>query len=327
MLKRFPLFNATDVDEHRIRAQTIIPEIVRLEQIRIGRFSSTVDAIMLGDTHAGTAIASVAHMPDLEVEAVGRRAVRLLVPTTSAIAISSGARSREILGGGVAGLLPSNPLRLRYTPGHHLVLRVDRDKLDVVLQAMDCDADVDRILDAVFFEPRLPGLQDFAEHLRRLIAMIDDKPTRILDQATFRCAHEQNLILRLADILALVRERGSMAVGRNSAALRRAEEYIRAYAERHVDLVAMARHAGLSLRSLQILFRANHDCTIVQFVRRHRLALARERLERGESDATVAEIARRSGFTHLGHFTAAYKEAFGEQPRQTRQRARRKPDP
>ncbi|MBK5957637.1 hypothetical protein CCR97_05355 [Rhodoplanes elegans] len=327
MLKRFPLFNATDVDEHRLHSQTLVPEIVRVEQLRPGRFSSAVDVMLLGDTRTGTAIASVAHMPDLEVEAVGRRAVRLVIPTTSAIAISSGARSREILGGGLAGLLPSNPLRLRYTPGHHLVLRVDRDKLDLALQEMDCEAEVDRILDAVFFEPRLPGLQDFAEHLRRLIATIDDKPARILDQPTFRRAHEQNLVLRLADILALVRERGSLAVGRNSAALRRAEEYIRAYAERHVDLVAMARHAGLSLRSLQILFRANHDCTIVQFIRRHRLALARERLERGETETTVAEIARRSGFTHLGHFTTAYKEAFGEQPRQTRQRARREPDP
>lgn len=327
MLKRFPLFSATDVDEHRARAQTIIPEIVRLEQLRPGRFSSTVEAIMLGETHAGTAIASVGHTADLEVEAVGRRAVRLLIPTTSAISISSGVRSREILGGGVAGLLPSTPLRLRYTPGHHLVLRVDRDKLDLTLQAMDCDADVDRILDAVFFEPRLPGLQDIAEHLRRLIATIDGKPAGILDQPTFRRAHEQNLVLRLADILALVRERGSMAVGRNSAALRRAEDFIRAHATAPIDLTEMAWHAGLSLRSLQLLFRANHDCTIVQFIRRHRLALARDALEFGDPEASVAKVARQSGFTHLGHFTAAYKEAFGEQPRQTRQRARRKPDP
>ncbi|RAI41824.1 AraC family transcriptional regulator [Rhodoplanes roseus] len=328
MLDRFHLFSATHLDEHRALARTFIPEITRIEQIDPGLFRSEIAVFSFGTTAESSRVGSISHTTALAAEIQRREPVRVLVPTTSTVVAALGSRLREIAGGGLAGLLPCEALRIRYSAGHHMSICVERAPLAAAMSLFDCDGPIDPILSELFFEPRIRGLQSWAEHLRRLVAELDDSPRPIIDLPAFRSAHEQLLVLRLADVLvAAVDADHRPRIVRDNGALRRAEEYIRAHAERPVDLAAMSRHAGLSLRSLQNLFRANHDCTIVQYVRRYRLALARSRLEHGDPETSVAEIARASGFTHLGHFTAAYKAVFGEQPRQTRQRTRRKPMP
>jgi AraC-like DNA-binding protein len=53
-----------------------------------------------------------------------------------------------------------------------------------------------------------------------------------------------------------------------------------------------------------------------------RLSAARQDLLDGDptNGATVAEIARRWGFAHLGRFARAYRDAYGETPAQTLRR-------
>lgn len=328
MLNRFRRLVTTDPGEHRALIRSYIPETARLDQAGPGRFRSEIAVFSFDVNDASSRLGSISHTTALAVELEARESVRVLVPTTSTIAVALGSKLREIAGGGLAGLLPCESLRILYSAGHHISTCIERSTLATAMNAFECRAAIDPILNELFFEPRLRGLQGWADHLRALIAEIDSASTRIVDLAAFRASHDQLLVLRLAYVLATaVETEHRPALIRDNGALRRAEDFIRAHATRQIDLTEMAQHAGLSLRSLQLLFRANHDCTIVQFVRRHRLTLARDALEFGDPEATVAEVARHSGFTHLGHFTAAYKEAFGEQPRQTRQRARRKPDP
>jgi AraC-like DNA-binding protein len=60
-----------------------------------------------------------------------------------------------------------------------------------------------------------------------------------------------------------------------------------------------------------------------QYIRLRRLNVARGLLRRADPDATtVAEIARRSGFSELGRFAAIYRMAFGEPPSITLARVR-----
>jgi AraC-like DNA-binding protein len=59
------------------------------------------------------------------------------------------------------------------------------------------------------------------------------------------------------------------------------------------------------------------------YMRLRRLNIVRGVLRDADPDATtVAEIARRSGFTELGRFAAIYRTAFGEQPSTTLARVR-----
>lgn len=52
-----------------------------------------------------------------------------------------------------------------------------------------------------------------------------------------------------------------------------------------------------------------------------RLNTVRRALREGDALATIADIAARSGFWHMGHFSHDYKALFGETPSQTRQLA------
>jgi transcriptional regulator GlxA family with amidase domain len=56
----------------------------------------------------------------------------------------------------------------------------------------------------------------------------------------------------------------------------------------------------------------------VEYLRALRLNIARRRLRSTETEQlTVARVASDLGFSHLGHFSGAYRTLFGETPSQT----------
>lgn len=104
-----------------------------------------------------------------------------------------------------------------------------------------------------------------------------------------------------------------------TAALRRAKVFIEENASAPITLTDIADAARLSSRHLQGEFRRFFDITPMAYLRRVRLDLARAALLRADpaDGDSVARIAYASGFTHLGRFASAYRESFGEYPRQT----------
>lgn len=72
---------------------------------------------------------------------------------------------------------------------------------------------------------------------------------------------------------------------------------------------------------MQAAFNRHHGVTPLAYLRRIRLLLAREQLQ-SDDDRSVTDIAQACGFAHLGRFAAAYRDEFGELPRETRHTAR-----
>ncbi|OIH95023.1 hypothetical protein BIU97_02750 [Curtobacterium sp. MCBA15_009] len=107
----------------------------------------------------------------------------------------------------------------------------------------------------------------------------------------------------------------------STARFARAETFLLDHATESITVEDVAAAAGLSVRGLQAAFQRHHGITPTMYLRRIRLLLAREQLQAG-GDRSVAEIARATGFAHLGRFAGSYREEFGELPRQTAQAAR-----
>lgn len=82
------------------------------------------------------------------------------------------------------------------------------------------------------------------------------------------------------------------------------------------DLVAAS---GLSARGLQGAFARVHGMTSLQYLRNVRLNGVRRDLQ-DEAATSVADIARRWQFHHLGRFARTYADRFGEPPSQTLRR-------
>lgn len=89
-----------------------------------------------------------------------------------------------------------------------------------------------------------------------------------------------------------------------------------------VRLETLAAVAGVRPRTLQAHFRDHLGTTPLGWVRRTRLARARQQLAAGSGEATVTDVATANGFGQFGRFAARYRAQFGELPSQTLHDAR-----
>jgi len=91
--------------------------------------------------------------------------------------------------------------------------------------------------------------------------------------------------------------------------------------EQHLEappsLLQLARWVGLNDCTLKRGFRQVFGTTVFGYLRQRRLEQARQLLL--EQQLSVTEAATAVGYTHVGHFAAAFKRAFGVSPRQLRQ--------
>ena len=103
--------------------------------------------------------------------------------------------------------------------------------------------------------------------------------------------------------------------------VRQALSYLRANVREKVTLAELAAASGISQRALLKQFKQFLGVSPIAHLRRMRLAAARGDLQR-EGEDSVADIALRHGFAHVGRFATEYHKSFGERPSATRQRAR-----
>lgn len=100
--------------------------------------------------------------------------------------------------------------------------------------------------------------------------------------------------------------------------LRRALAFIDRNAHTDITVADIARHVYVTPRALQYMFRRHVDCTPTEYLRRVRLEYAHaELVVATRSNATVATIARRWGFTHVGRFAVYYRQTYGRSPHST----------
>jgi AraC-like DNA-binding protein len=105
--------------------------------------------------------------------------------------------------------------------------------------------------------------------------------------------------------------------------LREAERLMRE-TEGVASVHEIAAAVAVSVRSLQAGFREWKQETPVAFMRRLRLAAAREQLSNPGARTTVADVALSYGFLHLSRFAQYYRAAFDEHPSETLRTARRR---
>lgn len=101
-------------------------------------------------------------------------------------------------------------------------------------------------------------------------------------------------------------------------AVKRAMDAMEAEPDRAFTAASLAAAAGTSVRTLQEGFRQHVGVSPMAYLRRLRLARAHADLRAAEpGDETVASVAHRWGFAHLGRFAAAYRAEYGRPPADT----------
>lgn len=84
-----------------------------------------------------------------------------------------------------------------------------------------------------------------------------------------------------------------------------------------VNVETLARHAGVSKRTLQYGFQHFFGCTPHAYLRRERLLRAKKAIL--ESECSLAEIAKRQGYSNLARFSRDFEAHLGVRPSALRQ--------
>jgi AraC-like DNA-binding protein len=100
--------------------------------------------------------------------------------------------------------------------------------------------------------------------------------------------------------------------------VRDAIDYMHVRAQEPISTTDVATQVGMSIRGLQQAFRRQLGEAPNTVLRGIRLDRVHEELRTASpSETTVAQVATRWGFAHLGRFSGAYASRFGEYPRDT----------
>ena len=101
------------------------------------------------------------------------------------------------------------------------------------------------------------------------------------------------------------------------ADLVRALGWLHSHLSEPIKLDVLAQVSDVRPRTLETHFKVFLGTTPLGWVRRMRLARARQELLHSAPHATVTDVALASGFNQLGRFAAQYRKAFGELPSAT----------
>ena len=100
------------------------------------------------------------------------------------------------------------------------------------------------------------------------------------------------------------------------------EDWIDAHLQEPITLGRLCTVAGVGGRALAKIFESRRGMSPMRYVTERRLAAVHARLLKAGAKDEVTAIATDLGFTHLGRFAIAYRNAFGESPSQTLLRGR-----
>lgn len=98
-------------------------------------------------------------------------------------------------------------------------------------------------------------------------------------------------------------------------------DYIRKRLGQSLYIAELSRAAGMSERSIHILFRKELGVSPMRYIKRERLLLAKRMLQDTNVRCSSVKVAAISaGFRDLGRFSIEYHSMFGEVPSQTLRR-------
>lgn len=232
--------------------------------------------------------------------------------------IDSDGRRVHLRPGAAAVLAPRRNLHMRWQQGsRQLILKLPRallhgDGVQANERAPEWLPPVQQLTD-------MQGLQ--WQFLLQSLLHVTNLPTRNEAHTAWVDHLERNVALFLAS-----RENTAPAndayvaadatSGSDVQRLDKLDAYMRNRLCAPIALEDLARAAGVSVRSLNMLCQRRHGQSPMVLLRNMRLDAVHARLL-AQPGASVTDIALEYGFGHLGRFSQYYSARFGEQPRHT----------
>jgi AraC-like DNA-binding protein len=197
---------------------------------------------------------------------------------------------------------------VRETPaGQHmeaLVIKISVNRLRKI-----CD-DLGVTLPAALARPATPVAQPCSMGTKHGLAKLLENSC---GSATARLLAQAHAIELVGELLFA---RGSCLRRGEIDTIRELGAYLAAHLDQTHSLAELAAMTAMNHAKLNRLFKAVHDCTVFDFIRRERLREAERCL--CHTDMSITEIAHAAGFCSSSHFCNFFRRVHGQSPRMFR---------
>ena len=260
---------------------------------------------------------------DIEPDALGNF-VLVQMPLRGHAEIHAGGETLHIHPGQGAVVSAHKPVRLRWHADcEQLMLKIELSRLQEVARRAFAARHADDVGEIDFELPlRLDdaaGTQ-WCRMVASLASLLPSNGSTPYDPRWLAHCEDNLMLYLLCHRPNSVRRRhDAQRLGSEATSLRqlqRAEEFMRSRLETALSLEEVADAAGVSRRTLALLFRRYRELSPMEVLRNMRLDAAHEQLARHDG-ASVTQVAFNCGFSHLSRFAACYRERFGRLPRET----------
>ncbi len=170
--------------------------------------------------------------------------------------------------------------------------------------------------------PRSPALAEYLRQVARLLTSGVFAVPEVYARDIVRVQAIDMLTAVIVEAFELT-NRSEDDASRDVAVLRRAIAEMREHLAEPISIPEVAHAAGVSVRGLQLVFQRQLEVSPILHLRQLRLEAARSALVDGAATGTtIAEVARRFGYSNGGRFSTHYRDEFGESPAATLNRIR-----
>ncbi|GAA4481853.1 AraC family transcriptional regulator [Rhodococcus olei] len=316
--------STADIDEFRSRASELLStHSIRRSDTGAAPFDGHVRVAGLGDLRFVYLEQGVGMDVDI-LERIDYYDLMLAVSGTNRLTAGD---DRAWVGDGRGAVLsPRMRARMQMDADYRQIhLRIDPRALDRRLEALlgrPPHAPLTFDLPMDLTSPRLSTWTSSLRLLLRDLDQADGLSRHPLAAATWQDMVLTGLLLAQPhSYSAALAEPGRPQVHRRE--LREAIDFCEAHLTEPLTIGEIARHVGVSVRSLQRAFQEGLGTSPGRYLQSLRLARVRRDLLDADpgSSVPVTEVAYRWGFVHLSRFAAAYRRQYGELPSDTRSRA------
>jgi len=144
-------------------------------------------------------------------------------------------------------------------------------------------------------------------------------PKTIIEQMNLESLTQQLLVqifMQLNDATSVIKqqdnEKNINEIKTYDPVLDKLVSYIEANLNQELSVAHLAKYAAMSISSLQHKFKKSLGISVLSYIRRRRLNIAKQQLE--ASLMTISEAAYNAGYRHPSNFTSAFKKVFGIPP-------------
>ena len=319
-LHRFPFFSTSDPEELRHLAATLL-NVSRIDFETASPFTVRVNLVQLGETGLGFAATSCG----LDADQCAADFIRLQIAVKGCATTAACGKITEINQRQLAITPCGVDSRAVVEPGHaRLTLRL---KHETLVQKLTTLLGV-KPKSELSFEPAIAACEPYTQGLLRLVFFLSQQLDSTASKLPAAVYLELEQAVQIAFLWAsrhnfshvLLHEEKRPA----SAIVSRLEEYIEAHWQDAVTVERLVAEAGVSARSVFRAFELARGYSPMAFARTVRLRHAHQMLAAPEKETTVTAVAFICGFGNLGHFARDYRQAFGERPSETLNRATRR---